>query len=188
MVLIRSLRRCVCFRRSLVTALGPVADIAFAARRAQSQGPEAVVKFDKRLASTVGRLSSGVRRFRRCQRRTADIALSRERTPISRPGSRTKTGLRTFDASTLIFGCLRHHKCLQSQSRPFSHSVGCEPNRARHPSGSSGSRCAAIALAACAAPEKRWCQAVSMGDHIAYGCGRGEATPVRDWLMAWAIG
>ena len=72
--------RCVCFRRSLVTALGPVADIAFAARRAHSQGPEAVVKFDKRLAGTVGRLSSGVRRFRRCQRRMADIALSRERT------------------------------------------------------------------------------------------------------------
>ena len=72
--------RCVCFRRSLVTALGPVADTAFAARQAHSQGPEAVVKFDKRLAGTVGRLSSGVRGLRRCQRRMADIALSRERT------------------------------------------------------------------------------------------------------------
>src|SRR5258708_7149205 len=50
-----------------------------------------------------------------------------------------------------------------SKPHPFSRSAGCEPNRASHPSGSSMSRCAATALAALAAPEKRWCQAVSKG-------------------------
>ena len=52
--------------------------------------------------------------------------------------------------------------CPQTLIAPvFSRSVGCELNRASHPSGSSVLRYPATALAAFATPEKRWCQAVS---------------------------
>ena len=52
---------------------------------------------------------------------------------------------------------------MHTVSRPFSHLVGCELNRTRHPSRSSLSRYAATALTAFAVPEIRWCQAESKG-------------------------
>ncbi|TDN58891.1 hypothetical protein B0G77_8064 [Paraburkholderia sp. BL10I2N1] len=63
--------------------------------------------------------------------------------------------------------------------------VGCEPNRTRHPSGSSLSQCSATALAAVAAPEKLWYQAVSKGAAcIPCGYRRDDASP----LMAHGLG
>ncbi len=77
------------------------------------------------------------------------------------------------------------HYCVFVESRPVSHSASCEPNRARHPSGSSVSRYPATALAAVAAPEKRWCQSMSKCvHHIRRGC---LTTPVLEWLIPWAI-
>ena len=88
--------------------------------------------------------------------------ITRKRSPISRPVSRTISNRRILIASIRYDNACHLHSC-RLQSRPFSRSAGCEPNRASHPSGSSVPRCAASALAACAAPEKRWCQAVSKG-------------------------
>jgi hypothetical protein len=85
-----------------------------------------------------------------------------KRSPISRPVSRTISNRRILIASIRCDKACHLHSC-RLQPHPFSRSAGCEPNRASHPSGSSVSRCTASALAACAAPEKRWCQAVSKG-------------------------
>ena len=79
--------------------------------------------------------------------------------------------------------CATLSACSLNRAR-FLTPVGCEPNRARHPSGSSGSRCSAIALAACAAPEKRWCQAVSMGItlRMAVAVVRQRQSVIGSWL------
>jgi hypothetical protein len=87
------------------------------------------------------------------------------RSPIDGPVSRgnsisSQSECRRVHVSSTTPG---HPSSCRLSPHPFSRSAGCEPNRASHPSGSSLSRCAATALAALAAPEKRWCQAVSKG-------------------------
>ena len=109
-----------------------------------------------------------------------------KRTPISRPESRAISNLRKRIALILCNNA-GHLHFYRLSPRPFSHSVGCELNRTRHPSGSSVPRCSATALVACATPEKLWCQAVSKGLLAVPMAIAAMTTPVLQWLMAWAI-
>ena len=109
-----------------------------------------------------------------------------KRTPISRPESRAISNLRKRIALILCNNA-GHLHFYRLSPRPFSHSVGCELNRTRHPSGSSVPRCSTTALVACATPEKLWCQAVSKGLLAVPMAIAAMTTPVLQWLMAWAI-
>src|SRR5262249_11814430 len=111
---------------------------------------------------------------------------SAKRTPISLPESRAISNLRKRIALILCNNA-GHLHFYRLSPRPFSHSVGCELNRTRHPSGSSLPRCSATALVACATPEKLWCQAVSKGLLAVPMAIAAMTTPVLQWLMAWAI-
>jgi hypothetical protein len=114
------------------------------------------------------------------------VTCCRKLTPISRPGSRTKSGLRIFDASN-------HH----SLAPPSASAVSIAPvfslGRLRTESRQTPIGIKRVALLSdrpggVCRPRETLVPSRVHGDHIAYGCGRGEATPVRDWLMAWAIG
>ena len=109
-----------------------------------------------------------------------------KRTPISRPESRAISNLRKRIALILCNNA-GHLHFYRLSPRPFSHSVGCELNRTRHPSGSSVPRCSATALVACATPEKLWCQAVSKGLLAVPMAIAAMTTPVLQWLMAWGF-
>ena len=82
--------------------------------------------------------------------------------PLAGRLSRTISNRRKYIA-IILSSNIHHLPSCRIKPRPFSRSAGCELNRASHPSGSSVLRYPATALAAVAAPEKRWCQAVSKG-------------------------
>jgi hypothetical protein len=73
-------------------------------------------------------------------RRMCHLDQKRQRTPISRPESRAKKvrrkQLRQFTATTAP-----PPSFVQTLTAPVFSLVGCEPNRTRHPSGSSLSQC-----------------------------------------------
>gem|GEM_PF-3273803 len=66
------------------------------------------------------------------------------------------------------------------ESRPFSQFAGCDRNRTRHPSGSSGWQThSPTALVTTATPEKRWCQAVSKNTRHRSVAAADGASPKR---------
>jgi hypothetical protein len=76
--------------------------------------------------------------------------------------------------------------CSITKSRPFSHSTGCEANRASHPSGSSGTRCGGVRPGGIRRPRK-----MLVPNRVQSCCAQtswltlARASP--SWLMVWAI-